>query len=235
MVQNINPVQTTASSPTEPKCISFHSSRLWPCYTVGKHYLHDRAMMRNRRLLPDYVGLQFAALTLSAFALPCLSSVTASAAFLCELPLAKVANDEPAPRSAGPNCLQGSDVTKLVLWTGEVPNANKPKKGPNVKWTKGLMDYSTMLIWTTRSSVRAPGLSHITRRKVTSPNGIARWRKVTSHGGKSHHFATIPMAQRHSTENRKVTKSSRDIAHSEIFVDFRKKFASNTNGTACAI
>ena len=83
--------------------------------------------------------------------------------------------------------------------------------------------------------VRAPGLSHITRRKVTSPNGIARWRKVTSHGGKSHHFATIPMAQRHSTENRKVTKSSRDIAHSEIFVDFRKKFASNTNGTACAI
>ena len=86
-----------------------------------------------------------------------------------------------------------------------------------------------------RSAIQAPGLSHITRRKVTSPNGIARWRKVTSHGGKSHHFATIPMAQRHSTENRKGTKSNRDIAHSEIFVDFRKKFASNTNGTACAI
>ena len=84
--------------------------------------------------------------------------------------------------------------------------------------------------WSVLTSLRAPGLSHITRRKVTSPNGIARWRKVTSHGGKSHHFATIPMAQRHSTENRKVTKSSRDIAHSEIFVDFRKKFASNTNG-----
>ena len=91
----------------------------------------------------------------------------------------------------------------------------------------------TLCIYTL--TLQAPGLSHITRRKVTSPNGIARWRKVTSHGGKSHHFATIPMAQRHSTENRKVTKSSRDIAHSEIFVDFRKKFASNTNGTACAI
>ena len=75
----------------------------------------------------------------------------------------------------------------------------------------------------------APGLSHIRRRKVTSPNGNARWRKVTSHGGKSHHFVTIPMAQRHPTENQKVTKSSRDIAHSEIFVDFRKKFAPNTN------
>ena len=80
----------------------------------------------------------------------------------------------------------------------------------------------------------APGLSHITRRKVTSPNGNARRRKVTSQGGKSHHFVTIPMAQRHPTENQKVTKSSRDIAHSEIFVDFRK-FAPNTNGTACAI
>ena len=43
------------------------------------------------------------------------------------------------------------------------------------------------------------------------------------------------MAQRHPTENQKLTKSSRDIAHSEIFVDFRKKFAPNTNGTACAI
>ena len=83
--------------------------------------------------------------------------------------------------------------------------------------------------------LRAPGLSHITRRKVTSPNGNARWRKVTSQGGKSHHFLTIPMAQRHPTENQKVTKSSRDIAHSEICVDFRKKFAPNTNGTACAI
>ena len=81
----------------------------------------------------------------------------------------------------------------------------------------------------------APGLSHIRRRKVTSPNGNARWRKVTSHGGKSHHFVTIPMAQRHPTENQKLTKSSCDIAHSEIFVDFRKKFAPNTNGTACAI
>ena len=70
--------------------------------------------------------------------------------------------------------------------------------------------------------VLAPGLSHITRRKVTSPNGNARWRKVTSQGGKSHHFLTIPMAQRHPTENQKVTKSSRDIAHSEIFVDFRR-------------
>ena len=50
-----------------------------------------------------------------------------------------------------------------------------------------------------------PGLSHITRRKVTSPNVNARWRKVTSHGGKSHHFVTIPMAQRRPTENRKVT------------------------------
>ena len=85
------------------------------------------------------------------------------------------------------------------------------------------------------SMLRAPGLSHIRRRKVTSPNGNARWRKVTSQGGKSHHFVTIPMAQRHPTENQKVTKSSRDIAHSEIFVDFRKKFAPNTNGTACAI
>ena len=44
-----------------------------------------------------------------------------------------------------------------------------------------------------------------------------------------------PMAQRHPTENQKVTKSSRDIAHSEIFVDSRKKFAPNTNGTGCAI
>ena len=81
-----------------------------------------------------------------------------------------------------------------------------------------------LLLLLSSFSLQAPGLSHITRRKVTSPNGIARWRKVTSHGGKSHHFATIPMAQRHSTENRKVTKSSRDIAHSEIFVDFRKIF-----------
>ena len=47
--------------------------------------------------------------------------------------------------------------------------------------------------------------------------------------------STIPMAQRHPTKNQKVTKSSRDIAHSGIFVDFRKKFAPNTNGTACAI
>ena len=36
------------------------------------------------------------------------------------------------------------------------------------------------------------------------------------------------MAQRHPTENQNVTKSSCDIAHSEIFVDFRKKFAPNT-------
>ena len=43
------------------------------------------------------------------------------------------------------------------------------------------------------------------------------------------------MAQRDPTENQKVTKSSRDIAHSEIFVGPRKKFAPNTNGTACAI
>ena len=48
-------------------------------------------------------------------------------------------------------------------------------------------------------------------------------------------LSTIPMAQQHPTENQKVTKSSRDIAHSEIFVDLRKKFAPNTNGTACAI
>ena len=61
---------------------------------------------------------------------------------------------------------------------------------------------------------------------------MSRWRKVTSHGGKSHHFVTIPMAQRHPIENWKVTKSSRDIAHSEIFVDIRNKFASNANGTA---
>ena len=71
--------------------------------------------------------------------------------------------------------------------------------------------------------IQAPGLSHITRRKVTSPNVTARWRKVTSHGGKSHHFVTIPMAQRHPTENRKVAKFSRDIAHTEIFDDFYKQ------------
>ena len=91
------------------------------------------------------------------------------------------------------------------------------RKSRNRIWRACDMWYSYQLKIQT---LRAPGLSHITRRKVTSPNGIARWRKVTSHGGKSHHFATIPMAQRHSTENRKVTKSSRDTAHSEIFVDY---------------
>ena len=53
----------------------------------------------------------------------------------------------------------------------------------------------------TNINIQAPSLSHITRRKVTSPNVNARWRKVTSHGGKSHHFVTIPLSQRHPTEN----------------------------------
>ena len=106
--------------------------------------------------------------------------------------------------------------------------------GPGMKRTRGCERFLAFMV-VAAMSVLAPGLSHITRRKVTSPNGNARWRKVTSQGGKSHHFLTIPMAQRHPTENQKVTKSSRDIAHSEIFVDFRKKFAPNTNGTACAI
>ena len=47
--------------------------------------------------------------------------------------------------------------------------------------------------------------------------------EVTSYSGKSHHFVTIPQAQRHLTENRKVSQFSRDIAHSEIFHDFYKQ------------
>ena len=120
-------------------------------------------------------------------------------------------------------------ITELVLICETPHIRGKSCIKRSLTHSSALMPKSAQIL------IQAPGLSHITRRKVTSPNGIARWRKVTSHGGKSHHFATIPMAQRHSTENRKVTKSSRDIAHSEIFVDFRKKFASNTNGTACAI
>ena len=59
-----------------------------------------------------------------------------------------------------------------------------------------------------------------------------RQARVTSHGGKSHHFVAIPMAQRHPTENAKVTKFSRDIAHTEIFEDCTTTFATTTNGTA---
>ena len=47
--------------------------------------------------------------------------------------------------------------------------------------------------------------------------------EVTSYSGKSHHFVTIPQAQRHLTENRKVSQFSRDIAHSEIYHDFYKQ------------
>ena len=49
-----------------------------------------------------------------------------------------------------------------------------------------------------------------------------RQAQVTSHGGKSHHFVAIPMAQRHPTENAKVT----------IFEDCTTTFATNTDGTA---
>jgi len=49
-----------------------------------------------------------------------------------------------------------------------------------------------------------------------------RQAQVTSHGGKSHHFVAIPMAQRHPTENAKVTISE----------DCTTTFATNTDGTA---
>lgn len=152
MVQNINPVQTTASSPTEPKCISFHSSRLWPCYTVGKHYLHDRAMMRNRRLLPDYVGLQFAALTLCAFALPCLSRWLHQLHFSvnCQWQRWQMTSQPQDQRAQLPARFERDQTSFVDWWSAQ---CQQTKNGPNVKWTKGLMDYSTMLIWTTRSSV----------------------------------------------------------------------------------
>ena len=131
------------------------------------------------------------------------------------------------PTEANPNgtaSWTNFSINKILYLNTGVPMGLLCKSDP--VWMYPPMAQTWKDVW---SKVR------YTRRKVTSPNVIARWRKVTSHGGKSHHFVTIPMAQRHPTENRKVTKSSRDIAHREIFVDFWKKFASNTTGTACAI
>ena len=46
-----------------------------------------------------------------------------------------------------------------------------------------------------------------------------RWAYVTADGGKSHHTEEcleIPISQRHSTEDPKVTNFSRDVAHSDL-------------------
>ena len=56
-----------------------------------------------------------------------------------------------SPKISGPNCLQGSDVTKLVLWTGEVSNANKPK---TVQMSFGQKDWwSTAQCWYERQDL----------------------------------------------------------------------------------
>ncbi len=130
-VQNINPVQTTARSPTESKCIC-----------VGVLFTHldcDPVIhwVNTTYMIERWCETSDSCLTIWGFSLrhwlfvrslcrvclcDCISCISLWIA------TGKGGKWRASPNISRPNCLQGSDaLTKLVLWTGEVPNANKPK------------------------------------------------------------------------------------------------------------